>query len=297
MAAAEGRPYRLGVVNPVSHVSDTARWVAMYRALESERPDALFRDPHARTLAGPQGEAILRHLKARHFAWPMIVRTAVMDEIILRTVADERLDAVVNLAAGLDARPYRLPLPASLHWVEIDFADMLEYKKPLLAAEQPVCRLTLQPADLTDAGARAEALATALDTARRALIISEGLLVYLTDEQVAALARDLHARPSALRWLTDLATPRLLEMLRRRWGKQLMAGNSPMRFAPAEGTAWFARHGWDELQFRSTWDEAFRLNRTMRFARLFQFLSRFASEERREEGRRMSGIVLFGRRD
>ena len=38
---------------PISHVSDTAHWVAMYRAMESERPDALFRDPHARRLAGP----------------------------------------------------------------------------------------------------------------------------------------------------------------------------------------------------------------------------------------------------
>jgi O-methyltransferase involved in polyketide biosynthesis len=34
--------------NPIAHASDTARWVAMYRAMESERPDALFRDPYAR---------------------------------------------------------------------------------------------------------------------------------------------------------------------------------------------------------------------------------------------------------
>lgn len=40
------------------HVSDTARWVAMDRALESERPDALFRDPYARRLAGTEGAAL-----------------------------------------------------------------------------------------------------------------------------------------------------------------------------------------------------------------------------------------------
>ena len=44
---------------PVDNVSDTARWVAWYRALETERPDAIFRDPFARRLAGPEGEAIV----------------------------------------------------------------------------------------------------------------------------------------------------------------------------------------------------------------------------------------------
>src|SRR5437773_1190282 len=42
----------------IRSVSDTALWVAMYRAYESERADALFSDPYARRLAGPRGEAI-----------------------------------------------------------------------------------------------------------------------------------------------------------------------------------------------------------------------------------------------
>jgi len=99
---------------PITHVSDTARWVALYRAMESERPDALFHDQFARRLAGPQGEEIMRRLpRAREFAWPMIVRTAVMDELILRAIERDGIDTVVNLAAGLDTRPYRLPLSPS----------------------------------------------------------------------------------------------------------------------------------------------------------------------------------------
>jgi O-methyltransferase involved in polyketide biosynthesis len=42
----------------ISNVSDTARWVAVYRAWESARPDALFRDPLAGRLAGERGRAI-----------------------------------------------------------------------------------------------------------------------------------------------------------------------------------------------------------------------------------------------
>src|SRR2546427_542242 len=98
--------------------------------MESERPDALFRDPYARKLAGERGERIIASMRrGRAWAWPMIVRTAVLDELILRTIEREGVDTVLNLAAGLDTRPYRLPLPSSLRWVEADFPDVIAYKR------------------------------------------------------------------------------------------------------------------------------------------------------------------------
>ena len=112
---------------PIENVSDTARWVAIYRAMESERPDAIFRDPFARRLAGERGEEIVATLKqGRATAWAMIVRTAIFDEIIRERVASGGVDLVVYLAAGLDARPWRLELPASLRWVAVDFPRMIE---------------------------------------------------------------------------------------------------------------------------------------------------------------------------
>src|SRR5512146_3348096 len=98
----------------ISHVSDTAHWVAVYRAMETERPDAIFRDPYARRLAGEKGEQIVRSVKrGGQAAWAMITRTAVFDELILREIAGDGIDCVLNLAAGLDARPFRLKLPPS----------------------------------------------------------------------------------------------------------------------------------------------------------------------------------------
>ena len=93
----------------ITHVSDTAKWVAVYRAIKTERPDAIFRDPFARRLAGEHGERIVQTMKrGQHAAWAMIVRTAVMDEMILAEIANNRVDCVINLAAGLDTRPFRL---------------------------------------------------------------------------------------------------------------------------------------------------------------------------------------------
>ena len=159
----------------IEHVSDTARWVAVYRAMETERPDAIFRDPYARRLAGEKGEEIVRGMKrGRSAAWAMIVRTAVMDEIIEGALAGGA-DTVVNLAAGLDTRPWRMELPASLRWVDVDFAGILDYKLDALAGETPRCAYRSLRADLTDGGARRDALADATQGSSRTLVVTEGL--------------------------------------------------------------------------------------------------------------------------
>ncbi|QSX77399.1 class I SAM-dependent methyltransferase [Agrilutibacter solisilvae] len=278
--------------NPIRNVSDTALWVAIYRAMESERPDALFRDPFARRLGGERGQAIVDAMPSGNsMSWPLVVRTAVMDEIILRCVR-QGARTVLNLAAGLDARPYRLDLPADLRWMHVDMPDMVDYFRQNMAGQSPRCPLEFITADLRDADRRREIFA---DAARHGpvLVITEGLLVYLEPDDVAALARDLHDVAQAKWWLSDIASPMLLQYLERKWLPKLREGNAPFRFAPAESTAFFAPFGWREVEFRSSWDESFRLKRTMRAAWLWKLLARFQPRARMEAGRRMSGIFLL----
>jgi methyltransferase (TIGR00027 family) len=277
------------------NISDTALWVAQYRVMESERSDALFRDPLARKLAGSRGEEIVRNMKVRDFAWPMIVRTAVMDEIILRSIATEGIDTVLNLAAGLDTRPYRMALPAGLRWIEADLPGILADKESVLSGEEPVCRLERVAADLTDREARRRLFRDAASGSRAVLTVTEGLLAYLAVEQVADLSSDLHAEPAMRLWLIDLASPRLKKMLDRRVGRHVQAARAPFLFAPAEGTAFFEPHGWKEREFRSTLEEGIRLDRKPRMAWLFQLMARLGPPARREEMRRMGGIVLLDR--
>src|SRR4051794_37902918 len=93
----------------VRNVSDTARWVATYRARESVRRDALFHDPFADRLAGSRGHAIAAKASG-HSAWAITTRTKLLDDLVATAVA-EGADCVLNLAAGFDTRPYRLNLP------------------------------------------------------------------------------------------------------------------------------------------------------------------------------------------
>ena len=280
----------------IENISDTARWVAVYRAMETARPDAIFSDPFADRLAGERGRAILDEMpKGLAYAWPMIVRTAVFDEILLDIVQNKQADLVVNLAAGLDARPWRLPLPPSLHWVDVDLPGILNYKTEALRNEKPVCRYEAVTADLTDVAVR-QALFSRLGAgASRALVISEGLLVYLTPEQVGTLATDLHAQPSFKEWLLDLASPQLLKRMEKIWGKKLEAGGSPFLFAPLESTEFFRPYGWREEKFLSMWEEAQRLHRMMKGAWFWNLVGRLLPKSRREGLRRFSGLVLLER--
>ena len=280
--------------NPIRNVSDTALWVAVYRAMESERRDALFQDPYARRLAGARGAAsVASSPSGQSLSWPLVVRTVVIDEIVQRCVR-EGVRCVLDLAAGLDARPYRLDLPASLQWLHVDMPEMVAYYREQMSGETSRCKLDFIEADLRVAERRREVFAHARAQGPL-LVITEGLLIYLEAEQVAELARDLHETAQARWWLADLASPMLLKLLERRWSPKLRDGNAPFLFGPAEGTAFFAPLGWREAEFRSTWDESFRINRTMRGAYVWRWLARFQPAARREAWRRMSGIALFER--
>ena len=70
----------------------------------------------------------------------MVTRTKLIDDLVIASVQED-CDCVLNLAAGLDTRPYRLALPPSVLWIEADLPAMIEEKDRLLAEEKPVCRL------------------------------------------------------------------------------------------------------------------------------------------------------------
>lgn len=264
--------------------------------MESERPDALFNDPFARKLAGAKGDEIVRTMKdGTTMAWAMIVRTQVFDEIIMAEVGIDGIDLVLNLAAGLDARPWRLDLPPTLNWVDVDLPEILRYKLETLADAKPKCAYEAVEADLTDTEVRRALFARLGAHSKRTLVVTEGLLVYLTDADVTALATDLHAAPSFTRWVIDLASPRLLKMMTKSWGKAVESGNAPFRFAPPNGTDFFRELGWEERAYHSTMEEAERLDREMKMMWLWRFIGRFYPARMREEFRRMSGTVVLER--
>jgi methyltransferase (TIGR00027 family) len=234
-------------VMTVRGVSDTARWVAYFRALETQRPDALFRDPYAQLLAGEHGFHLANTLPdGNKHEWAWVARTYLFDQFLAKAIADGA-DLVVNLAAGLDARPYRMNLPAKLKWVEVDLPDIVTYKERVLANEKPRCGLERVALDLSDGPARRELFATLNAQATKVVVASEGLLIYFVAEDVAALSTDLAAQTNFRSWIVDLASPGQLRLMQRTTGKELSEAGAAFKFGPREGVNFFTPYGWHPI--------------------------------------------------
>jgi len=274
----------------VRNISDTARWAAYFRAQETKRSDAIFRDPYAERLCGQHGVDIANTLPdGNKHAWAWVTRTYLFDHFITQEL-QRGVDLVLNLAAGLDARPYRMKLPASLQWIEVDLPGILAYKEEILAGEKPACALERIRLDLADVNARRALFAGLNQRAKKILVLVEGLLIYLSAAEVAALAKDLASGASFQRWLMDLCSPGLLKMMQKTTGKRLSEIGAPFKFAPAQGPEFFSPHGWEPMEVKGILKAAAQFKRPPLLLRLFALLP----EKKGPAGNRpWSGVGLF----
>jgi len=284
---APGRPTSIG---------DTARVVAFYRALESERAEALFHDPYARRLAGARGERLVQLLASVELAAAVVAqRTAVFDELLLRAVKVDGVDAILNLGAGLDARAYRLPLPRSVRWLDVDLPEMVVDRQAVLRGALAECQVETIALDLADHRAR-QALFERLNAdRRRVLVVTEGLLLYLSPAEVASLAADLYAQSSFGAWLTDLMSPMAARQMQRAVGRVLAGAGAALSLAPTNGPAFFRTYGWHPSEVRLSLAEARRLGRPLPLPRLLSLVLRLAAPWQRRAGWPMDATVLLSR--
>lgn len=277
----------------ITHVSDTALWVATYRALESERPDALFRDPFARVLAGDRGQKIASTMVyPKVMQWILSIRTVAIDDLITHALS-LGADTVVNLGAGLDTRPYRMKLPPDLLWIEVDFPRMIQFKAERLAQHKPVCRLERIEADLSDIPLRRRIFDRIGSQSRKALILTEGVIPYMSSSDAAALSEDLFAVSSFQFWIQDYRQGNMRRFTTRRIRR--LFKDSPFKFTETDSLGFFGRQGWTIQEVRLTVTEAARLNRPLPFVFPWSLILYLMPPKTREKWRTASGYVLYAK--
>lgn len=229
-----------------SPVATTGLLVAALRAEESARADRLFHDPFAATLAGDAGfEALRTYRVAVGPSIPIIeVRTRYFDEALLR--AGERgARQLVIIAAGMDARAFRLPWPSGMRVFELDQPEVIETKNALLASATPRGERRTLTVDL--ARGFADALASSdFDRGAPSVWLIEGLLQYLPADAVDRLFEqvDRLSAPGSI-LLYDIVgsmlmrTPQLAPLL-----EHMRALGAPWIFGSDEPTNRVTTRGW-----------------------------------------------------
>ncbi|GAA3558852.1 SAM-dependent methyltransferase [Amycolatopsis ultiminotia] len=174
-------------------MSRTAVGVAALRALESGRPDRLFDDPYAGAFFHA-GRALFADRERQDgrlgevFAEQVAVRTRYFDEFV------DGAEQVVILAAGLDARAFRLSWADGARAFELDLPEVLEFKDSVLAEQgaRARCARTVVPADLRENWPEA-LLNAGFDRNLPTVWLAEGLLVYLTRDEAERLLTEVTA--------------------------------------------------------------------------------------------------------
>jgi O-methyltransferase involved in polyketide biosynthesis len=195
---------------------------------------------------------------------------------------------VINLAAGLDTRPYRMDLPSTLRWIEVDLPGIFDYKESILADAQPRCRLERIRLDLADESARRDRFTQMTAGATRAVVVTEGLLIYLDREHVATLARDLRALQPVRTWILDIASPGLLKMMSQRGGQMIANAGAPFKFAPEDGAKFFTPFGWHAADVASLLKAGAKLHR---LPPLLRFFALFPDPKKPPADRPWSAVV------
>jgi methyltransferase (TIGR00027 family) len=255
---------------PIQHVTDTALLAAGWRAMESDRSDALFEDPLAAGLAGEWG---LRNARALpDGAWVVAIRTVVIDAFV-RSAISSGIDTIIDLGAGLNTRPYRLELPRSLRWCEVDHPSVIERKIALLRDETPRCSVERWGLDLTERDERRRLFGRIGATSARAMALTEGVIGSLSEDEVGSLADDLRTMPSCELFLTEYFSRRLLRSYQahQRWPAV------PVRFDPADPEGFFIEHGWGVREIRYLGLESQRLRRPVPLSLIDRIMRLFTS--------------------
>ena len=177
-------------------VGATALGVAWARSLEASSGCPLFIDPYAQRFVDaamargwqlPPSHMVERIRSISNYA---ASRTKWFDNFFLTACANGVVQAVI-LAAGLDARAWRLPWAGDSVVYELDQPKVLAFKAETLAGDRPAARYVPVPIDLRQDWPKALREA-GFDTQEPTAWIAEGLLPYLPAEGQDLLFERIH---------------------------------------------------------------------------------------------------------
>eukprot|EP00188_Purpureofilum_apyrenoidigerum_P000836 Plantae.Rhodophyta-Purpureofilum_apyrenoidigerum.ctg14158.p1 GENE.Plantae.Rhodophyta-Purpureofilum_apyrenoidigerum.ctg14158~~Plantae.Rhodophyta-Purpureofilum_apyrenoidigerum.ctg14158.p1 ORF type:complete len:322 (-),score=46.59 Plantae.Rhodophyta-Purpureofilum_apyrenoidigerum.ctg14158:118-1083(-) len=177
-------------------VAYSSQLIAAWRATEKVYGEsALFDDFLAPVLAGPFALKRVEQKSSNNARFS--IRTKFFDDWILEATKRDGIGQVVLPAAGMDSRAFRLAFDSDLHLYEIDQAVVMKEKEALLQSVdsklEPICNRHVVAADLAATDWTHRLMAAGFQKHETSAWVIEGLLYYLTEDEVRSLFKAIRS--------------------------------------------------------------------------------------------------------
>lgn len=172
-------------------------YIPLYGKAAVSRRGLILRDPSAERIWAAEGFPIRGRSASKWLAYNMAMRARVFDDWTAQTLAQEPGALVLHVGCGLDSRCQRVQAPRAL-WLDCDLAAVVALRRRYFQESEGYRMLALDAADPMQL--------RALPESRAAVVVLEGLCMYLTDAELRAFLGALSEKYPRLRILMDVYT-------------------------------------------------------------------------------------------
>ena len=171
-------------------------YIPLYGKAYVSRKGILLHDPKAEEIWAAEGFALKGKSRTKWLAYYMAMRSAAFDRW-LQTQMDAAPDAVVlHIGCGMDSRVLRVGTQ-NHRWFDVDFPEVIDQRKRYFQENDDYRMI---PGDLRDPAWLAQI------PGNRAIVVLEGISMYLPNEELKRAFDNLYARFDKVQILMDCYT-------------------------------------------------------------------------------------------
>ena len=153
-------------------------YIPLYGKALVSRRGIILRDPKAEEIWEKEGFPLKGKSKSKWLALYMAMRSAVFDRWLERQMAAEPDAVILHIGCGMDSRILRVGNREHL-WYDVDFPDVIEQRKRHYG---PIDGYTMLASD-----ARDPAWLAAVPADRTAIVVLEGISMYMNPQELTAV--------------------------------------------------------------------------------------------------------------
>lgn len=172
-------------------------FIPLYGKSQVSKKGIILKDTKAEQIWEKEGFPIHGKSKSKWLCYNMAMRARVFDDWAEEMLKKDKNALVLHIGCGLDSRAFRISEPYT-SWIDCDFPDVIEKRRKYYKETESY---HMQPLD-----ASAPEQIQTLPESRTAIIVLEGISMYLTNEQVNNLFTALQSKYENLRILMDVYT-------------------------------------------------------------------------------------------